>query len=334
MTGVHILVFMDVRHLEHFIALCENGTFGRASEAVCLSQSALSRSIQALESELGLTLFDRLTHGTVMTPAGRMLQPTVRRILSDVGEMRRQAELFRTGDFVELRIGASPSPSAVLMRPLLAKLMSTRPALRVDAQTAHNQDLVDGLRASKFDIVVLDMTHLEDSGDLVVEPLEPQEGNFWVRAGHPLLGRGQLSVDDLQPYPVMGANFPASFRRRLAESLGAAVHPSGFVSVLCDDYAVQHDLVLRTNAVIVALTSIVAPDVEAGRIVALPLRHLAPQPKGLYAMVRVAGRSSSPSLDLVQQIIREEFRRTTARADSPDAMPDPPGGAGLATSAG
>ena len=50
---------MDTRHIRHFMALVECGSFARASEVVHLSQPALSRSIQELERQLGARLFDR-----------------------------------------------------------------------------------------------------------------------------------------------------------------------------------------------------------------------------------------------------------------------------------
>ena len=58
---------INSRRLTHLIALAEEGSFARAAERVHLSQPALSRSIQALEDELGMKLFDRAARGVAMT---------------------------------------------------------------------------------------------------------------------------------------------------------------------------------------------------------------------------------------------------------------------------
>lgn len=301
---------MDLRRLEHFVALYELGTFGKAAEAVHLSQSALSRSIQALEDELGLPLFDRLSQGTVLTPAGQLVLPTVRQLLASAGELRRQVQLFRGGDLAEIRLGASPTPGAVLLRPLLAEAMRARPGLRIDARTDSNEDLVEGLRAEKFDLVVLDASYLENPEGFAVEQLQPQRGGLLVREGHPLLGRGEVSIDDLKPYPVMGVSYSATFGQRLVAALGPQAHPSVLITHFCDSYQIQRDLALRTDAVILCLHAIVQEEIDAGTIVPLPLRLLSPMPRGHYAMLRLAGRSGSPALDFVQQAIRGEFNRS------------------------
>jgi DNA-binding transcriptional LysR family regulator len=298
---------MDLRRLEHFIALCEHGTFNKAAEAVHLSQSALSRSIQALEEELGVTLFDRLTQGTVLTPAGRLVRPGVRNILSDANELRRQLDLFRVGDLAEIRIGTSPTPGAVLLRPLMVEVTRSRPGLRIDARIDSNEDLVSGLQAEKFDLIVLDATYLESPEGFAVEQLQPQAGGFLVRAGHPLCARVDLDLEELHGYPVTAVSSTATFGRRLVEALGPGAHPSRLVTHYCDSYQVQRDLALRTDAVILCLYSIVQEEIDAGSLIPLSIRARSPMPMGHYAAVRLANRSTSRSLEFVQQLIREVF---------------------------
>ena len=65
MRKTHRYSAMDTRHIRHFMALVECGSFARASEVVHLSQPALSRSIQELERQLGARLFDRGRFGVV-----------------------------------------------------------------------------------------------------------------------------------------------------------------------------------------------------------------------------------------------------------------------------
>lgn len=303
---------MDLRRLEHFRALCEHGSFSRAAESVCLSQSALSRSIQSLESDLGVTLFDRLPHGVSLTPAGRMLAPGAQRLLGNAKELLRHVEQFRLGDVSEIRLGMSPTPGALLLKPLLAKVMSARPSLRMNTRTARNPDLIEGLRAEKFDLVVLDATYLDDPQDFAVHALAPQNGGLWARSGHPLLGQGEVPVDALECYPVLGVNFSTAFSRRLVHALGPAAELTRLVTVLCDSYSVQRELVLESDAVMLACDAIVLRDVETGQIAPLPLRTAAPMPKALHAMVRLAERESSPALAFVQETIQKLYQNTSS----------------------
>ena len=70
---------LDFRQLRNFVALVEYGSFNRAAEAVCLSQSAFSRSIQALEQSVGHPLFDRQSKLPTLTLHGQKLLPYARR---------------------------------------------------------------------------------------------------------------------------------------------------------------------------------------------------------------------------------------------------------------
>lgn len=308
---------MDLRRLEHFLALYEHGTFNRAAEAVHLSQSALSRSIQGLEEELEVTLFDRLVQGTVLTPAGRLLLPGITKMLADANEIRRQATLFRAGDLAEIRIGTSPTPGAVLLRPLMVEVTRARPALHIHSRIDSNEDLVEGLKTEKFDLVVLDATFLENSEGLEIEQLLPQEGGFLVRHGHPLAQALEVELSQIHSYPVTAVSSTAAFGRRLVEALGPDAHPERLITHYCDSYEVQRDLALRTDAVILSLFAIMKEEIEDGSIVPLSVRTLAPMPMGLYAMVRMANRTSSPALDFIQQLVRRVFHNSVQEMAKP-----------------
>ena len=62
---------MELRHLEHFVAVAEERSFTRAASRIHLVQSALSVSVQTLERELDTRLFERTTHQVELTDAGR-----------------------------------------------------------------------------------------------------------------------------------------------------------------------------------------------------------------------------------------------------------------------
>lgn len=70
---------LDFRQLRNFVALVEYGSFHRAAESVCLSQSAFSRSIQSLELSVGHPLFDRQNKLPTLTRHGQTLLPYARR---------------------------------------------------------------------------------------------------------------------------------------------------------------------------------------------------------------------------------------------------------------
>ena len=106
---------LDFRQLRNFVALVEYGSFNRAAEAVCLSQSAFSRSIQALEQSVGHPLFDRQSKLPTLTLHGQTLLPYARRFQAlnvELSSQMREAEEALTG---EVMFGCGPAPSARLI---------------------------------------------------------------------------------------------------------------------------------------------------------------------------------------------------------------------------
>src|SRR6478735_446581 len=86
---------LDVLGLEAFIALADTGGFGRAAQALHITQTGLTRRVQNLESVLGVQLVERTTRATALTAVGRDFLPRARRLLDEL-----------RGAFVEVREGA------------------------------------------------------------------------------------------------------------------------------------------------------------------------------------------------------------------------------------
>ena len=80
---------MNLRHLEHWLALADTGSFSRAAEQLHLTQPALSRSIAALEQELGGRLFDRIGKRNELTPLGQAVLARARHVVLEAEELRR-----------------------------------------------------------------------------------------------------------------------------------------------------------------------------------------------------------------------------------------------------
>src|SRR5471030_630001 len=77
---------MDVRQLEMFRAVAEEGSFTRAALRLHVSQSAVSRQLQLLEAELGGPLLHRSVKGVILTPEGALLLKTANRVDRDIRE--------------------------------------------------------------------------------------------------------------------------------------------------------------------------------------------------------------------------------------------------------
>jgi DNA-binding transcriptional LysR family regulator len=127
---------MELRHLEHFVAVAEEGSFTRAAFRVHLVQSALSVSIQSLERELDARLFERTTHQVALTDAGHALLPEARRTLEAAATARSAVTDANEGLRGTLRLGLMQSLTLVDAAGLIARFHRERPLVTIRPRPA------------------------------------------------------------------------------------------------------------------------------------------------------------------------------------------------------
>ena len=94
---------MTLVQLRHFVLLAELGSFARASRALFLTQPALSRSVRALEDDLGGPLFDRLGRRIALTPFGHEILQRAQRLISDADALKQAGKGMHAGLLGKLR---------------------------------------------------------------------------------------------------------------------------------------------------------------------------------------------------------------------------------------
>jgi DNA-binding transcriptional LysR family regulator len=121
----------DWNQAKAFLATAEEGSLSAAARALRLSQSTLSRQVEALEQELGLVLFERVGKGLTLTPSGLELLSHVR----PMGEAANRVSLSAAGqsDAIEgtISIAASEIYAAMVLPPILARLRKLEPRISI-----------------------------------------------------------------------------------------------------------------------------------------------------------------------------------------------------------
>ena len=96
---------MELRHIHSFLSLAKNLNFSRTAQLVHLTQPALSLQIQALEKEIGVTLFERNRRKTILTPAGLAFQREVAGGVNQLDQAVQSARLAAKGKLGAVRLG-------------------------------------------------------------------------------------------------------------------------------------------------------------------------------------------------------------------------------------
>ena len=313
---------INSRRLTHLIALAEEGSFARAAERVHLSQPALSRSIQALEDELGMKLFDRAARGVAMTAAGRLLVERARRVLFETRCLFRDVDLLKSHELGEVRIGLGPYPAVVLLPDLLVEFSRRFPKIKVSIELGEGDALIGKLRAEQIDFLVTDRRVPPVTPDVTLQRLPRHDGAWFARPGHPLLARGAVPLAALRDFPLVSVTLPAFMKDALHRLLKYRAHEQIPLQVECNDVAVLKDVVAQTDAVLFATGSSVRRDLEMRRLARIPLTN-PPKLSLEFALVYLAERTPSPAassaLALTEQIMAEANRAAQhlLHADAP-----------------
>lgn len=294
----------DLRQLRHFVALAEHRHFARAAEAVSLSQPALTRSIQALENQLDCRLLDRNPRGISLTAHGRLVLEHARRLLAGSRALDNAVRQLGNLEAGELRLGAGPFPAARLLPQTLATYSRAYPKVSLVLCIENWQNLHQRLLDDELELFVADCSELRDDPRLEIQPLRVHESRLCCRPGHPLLAAATLDLAALQGFPLAGPRLPRDAQQGLAAAQGRE-QP---LDVQCDDVLLLKELVRNSDVICVATWDVIAADVAAGCLAALPWPRLlgGASPRGsAYALVRHASRSLSPAADAFVQRLLE-----------------------------
>lgn len=289
---------MTLVQLRHLIALADGASFSRAAKACFVTQPALSRSIRALEDELGQPLVDRIGRRVELTGFGRDALARARALVADAEELQASGRRLHEGSAGRVAIGLGSGPAALLTTPLLLQMATEHPRLRVDLATGSVDLLLQALRQRVLDALVFEVRAVAPATDLRVEPLVELPGAFLCRRGHPLQrARRALRFDELLHYPLVTTPLGPEVVRGLVEQYGPAAHVERCITLRCEDIRSLAAVARASDAVLFAVRA-TAPD-----LVELPLVP-ALRASARFGLVTRAGRSEAPAMALVRPLLQ------------------------------
>lgn len=283
---------VDLKRLRHLVALADECHFARAAERVHLSQPAFSRSIQSVERDLGMRLFDREVGDVKPTPAGVFLVERARRLLFDARCLDRDAALYRDSGLGDTAFGAGPFPGATIMPRVMVELRRLYPKIGLRLELNNARLLLDRLLAEDVEFFVADVRDLPPGAKIEVLSLGRQAAHLYVRSGHPL-AQQPCRFADAWRYGIGATRLPGPLRVLIARLIGL---PAGEVPVLaveCDDVTLLRTLALSTDTVIAGSEPGLRDDVRAGLLARLEVKDL-PAVYSEMGVVTLVNRTPSP----------------------------------------
>ncbi|HWL45746.1 MAG TPA: LysR substrate-binding domain-containing protein [Ilumatobacter sp.] len=175
---------MNLRSLEYLVALADHRHFGRAAEAVFVTQPTLSAQIKKLETELGVELVERRSRGMLLTDVGERVVARARVLLAEADNIRMLASLSTDPEAGSLRLGAFPTLGPYLLPHVLPEVRRRFPRLELLLVEEKSEVLLAQLREGRLDAALLAMPNVVTG--LHEEPLFDEEFLLAVPTAHRL----------------------------------------------------------------------------------------------------------------------------------------------------
>jgi|TARA_Y100000782_G_scaffold97672_1_gene110877 LysR family hydrogen peroxide-inducible transcriptional activator len=206
---------MDLRQLNHLIAVAEHQSFSAAARALHTVQSNVSTHVAKLEKELGAALIDR--HTMEPTAEGRAVLERARRIRTELQAINDDIVSMRHEVAGEVRIGCIGTTGRWMASPLLGRLAERHPSLLPVLVEATTTSLTPRVLDGDLDMAIVN-TPVVEAG-LESEPLFDEERIIVAPTDHPLADRGTINVADLAEHPVMLTPRGTTFRDAIDQEL-------------------------------------------------------------------------------------------------------------------
>lgn len=281
---------LDIHGLQAFARIAELGTFQKAAKALFLSQSALSRRISKLESDLGVRLLDRTTRRVRLTAVGRDFMPQARRLIEEletsIAGLRDMAKLGSG----QVALACVPTAAIHILPPVIRDYAMKHPENRIRILDVHANEVLQAvLRGeAEFGLTLLGA----DEPEVDIDPLFEDPFVLACHRDHPLAKRRTVRWSELNHHRVITVGRLSGNRALLEFGLPTHLPQQRWT------YEVQHSFSTGLGLASAGMGVIAVPMLAlAGRRDARLVSRLLVEPKltRTLALIRRRGATLSPA---------------------------------------
>lgn len=192
---------MELRQLERFLSVVDEGTLAGAARMLGLTQQAISASVSGLEKALDVRLLDRAPGGkTRLTPYGSALVPHARSQLAADRRARDMLSAIADAQTGTVTIGIGETFAGDIVAEAVLELQRLRPEMRINLIEGYSEQLMQRFYKGEFDFVAVGVSGFKLNDGFHAESLYTSNDVVACRPKHPLTSKADLTLRDLQGY--------------------------------------------------------------------------------------------------------------------------------------
>ncbi|NML43450.1 LysR family transcriptional regulator [Ramlibacter sp. G-1-2-2] len=215
---------LDLLTLRVVIAVAESGSISAGSDRLHLAVAAASARISAMETALGIRIFERSPRGVELTSAGRMLVQRGRELLAEADQLATDLRDWSLGLAGQVRMLANASALLQVLPQRLEEFTRSHPRIRVDVEERMSPEILGALLEGRADVGVVDIA--TPARGLAFHPLFRDQLALVVPAGHSLAGASEVRLPQMlgESFIVIGgANAVSTRLFNAAAALGEPI---------------------------------------------------------------------------------------------------------------
>lgn len=239
---------IELRKIRHVLEIARQGGIAKAATSLNITQSALTRSIQILEDQLGLLIFERGPRGVRLTPEGERFVERGGRLLAEAEDMESFTRGVRTLEKGRIRLGAAPASFRILWQNALPTFIGRFPGIQVETVADSVDEVARMLVSGDLDFAIGSLEALKSHGDLQVEDIASVAVNPFVRLGHPLDNGTMPDLAALFSYPMAGPSAAEPHRAFFDRLSIDYKFPYAVPHLVIDSFSLTLRIVERTDA--------------------------------------------------------------------------------------
>jgi DNA-binding transcriptional LysR family regulator len=303
--------------LRYAASLAQHGSFRRAAATLRISQPALTKSIQTLEAELGVKLFERRRDGVIPTEFGKLALEHAQDVLLMESEFLRRISLLAGHETGAVSVALGPLPNAMCAYPAAGALLAKHPNLRIALQALAWREVTQAVVDKKVDLGIAELSGAVLDDSLSTELVGQHHAHFCCRADHPLMREREVTKEQLLGYPWATTRLPPRQAAALPRDAGRAgsIDPLSGDFVPAVDVGAPGDLGLllaeRTDLLVLCTLSLVEPGLRAGSIAIVPTPRL--DLRASYGFIHLKSRPVSPATQAFMDEVRSLERSLAVR---------------------
>jgi DNA-binding transcriptional LysR family regulator len=301
---------MEIKRLQHFLAVVDAGSVSDAARALHMSQGALSISIQAIERDAGSALFIRSSDGMALNEVGRALESRARLITNELDRAQREIRQLLGMERGRIVIGTAPHFADLILPRAILRFQEAHPHVEIGVINGYLSTLIAAVKTSVVDFALATLSsRVIDDLEIAHTVILPRRSSrIFAGSSNPLTARRRVSPRDLVAGPWILPRRTDFYREKFASLFRNVELPEPQPAVEYDSLAMARRLLCEGPYMAYLSKAALYDEIERGLVKAINVPELKwENDNATGAFFRKAG-TLSPSartlLDLVGTLAR------------------------------